>query len=78
MLYRKKHVFLNSDGPTLCCVKFSRHHTDELKHSLEFPAWAATPHLAADKAGPTFPLCGGIRMGLLIQKGEERKIKDGW
>lgn len=31
--------------------------------------------MAAGEAGPTFPLCGSIRMGLVIQKGEERKIK---
>lgn len=31
--------------------------------------------MAAGKAGPTFPLCVGIRMGLVVQKGEERKIK---
>lgn len=31
--------------------------------------------MAAGKAGPTFPLCVGIRMGLVVQKGEEWKIK---
>lgn len=72
MLYRKRPVCMQ--GQTAfwwTCVKFSKPHVARPKHSLNLSLWAATPMVAAGKAGPSW--CWYFRQGWLFRKERERR-----